>query len=314
MIKSGVAPSAIGVITPYEGQRAYVVAYMAQNGSLRSSTYAEVEVSSVDSFQGREKEYIVLSCVRSNDHAGVGFLNDPRRLNVALTRARFGCVIIGNPRVLARQPLWHLLLCHFKGYGCLVEGPIASLKASHMHLPQPRKQFVARSLTIPIAMGPGGGGGKGGGWEMGGGYDEGEASAYPQKLGGGGGGGGLDFGNGMGGDPAGGAAGWFSGLGMLSGGDVMQQPFFPPGEEGAGLLAPPVSFLGLGLGGFGGMSLVGSETLPPGVGGGGDKRGGAQPPPVLPSWPSLQQAEQLEVAKKPAEAASKKKPKGSGKP
>ena len=65
MIKSGVAPSAIGVITPYEGQRAYVVAYMAQNGSLRSSTYAEVEVSSVDSFQGREKEYIVLSCVRS---------------------------------------------------------------------------------------------------------------------------------------------------------------------------------------------------------------------------------------------------------
>ena len=105
-------------------------------------------------------------------------------------------------------------------------------------------------------------------------------------------------------------------MGLRGGGDVMQQPFFPPGEEGAGLLAPPVSFLGLGLGGFGGMSLVGSETLPPGVGGGSagvDKRGGAQIPPVLPSWPSLQQAEQLEVAKKPAEAASKKKTKGAGK-
>jgi len=158
MIKCGVSPGAIGCITPYEGQRSYVVSYMAQSGSLRSSTYSEVEVSSVDSFQGREKEYIVLSCVRSNDHAGVGFLSDPRRLNVALTRARFGCVIIGNPRVLARHPLWHLLLCHFKGYGCLVEGPLASLRASHIHLPAPRKQFVQRVLLMPAALEDGDGG------------------------------------------------------------------------------------------------------------------------------------------------------------
>lgn len=55
-----------------------------------------------------------MSCVRSNESGGIGFLGDPRRLNVALTRARYGLVLLGNPRVLARSPLWGALLAHFK--------------------------------------------------------------------------------------------------------------------------------------------------------------------------------------------------------
>ncbi|CAM9677616.1 unnamed protein product, partial [Phaeothamnion confervicola] len=53
LLKNGVTPDQIGVITPYEGQRAYVVSYMQRNGSLRSQLYTEIEVASVDSFQGR---------------------------------------------------------------------------------------------------------------------------------------------------------------------------------------------------------------------------------------------------------------------
>ena len=100
--KSGVIPSQIGVVTPYEGQRSYIVNYMQFNGSLKKDLYKEIEVASVDAFQGREKDYIILSCVRSNEHQGIGFLNDPRRLNVALTRAKYGVVILGNPKVLSK--------------------------------------------------------------------------------------------------------------------------------------------------------------------------------------------------------------------
>ncbi|XP_021308583.1 regulator of nonsense transcripts 1 homolog isoform X1 [Sorghum bicolor] len=147
-LRSGVVPSQIGVITPYEGQRAYIVNYMSRNGSLRQQLYKEIEVASVDSFQGREKDYIILSCVRSNEHQGIGFLNDPRRLNVALTRARYGIVILGNPKVLSKQPLWNSLLTHYKEHECLVEGPLNNLKQSMVQFQKPKKIYNDRRLFL----------------------------------------------------------------------------------------------------------------------------------------------------------------------
>lgn len=52
MLKTGIVPDQIGVVTPYEGQRSFVVSHMQKTGTLRTELYKEIEVASVDSFQG----------------------------------------------------------------------------------------------------------------------------------------------------------------------------------------------------------------------------------------------------------------------
>ena len=153
-LRMGVKSHQIGVITPYEGQRAYSVAYMQRNGTLHKELYKDIEVASVDSFQGREKDFIILSCVRSNEHQGIGFLSDPRRMNVALTRARYGLLVLGNPRILAKDPLWNALINHFKAHDCLVEGSLNNLQQSMMSFPKPRRNLDRRAYLSSIATPP----------------------------------------------------------------------------------------------------------------------------------------------------------------
>lgn len=96
--------SQVGVVTPYMGQVRRLRRALRQN--LRLENFRELLVASVDSFQGREKELILFSAVRSNPRRGVGFLADWRRLNVMITRARRGLVIIGDARTLSADPAW----------------------------------------------------------------------------------------------------------------------------------------------------------------------------------------------------------------
>ena len=98
----------IGVITPYNGQvRVLADLFEQAGGRNQGDRYEGLEIKSVDGYQGREKEVIVFSTVRANDTGEVGFLSDRRRLNVALSRAKRGLIIIGNPTTLRHNKTWN---------------------------------------------------------------------------------------------------------------------------------------------------------------------------------------------------------------
>ena len=154
-IKAGLEGNQIGVITPYEGQRAHIQSVLQKHTTLHTNLYKDVEIASVDAFQGREKDFIILSCVRSNAHAGLGFLQDPRRLNVAITRAKYGLVICGNAYVIGKAParggvpsVWTGLIAHLYKHSLIVEGPLGNLRQVHLNLPN----ITTRSNEAPQVL------------------------------------------------------------------------------------------------------------------------------------------------------------------
>jgi superfamily I DNA and/or RNA helicase len=110
LIAGGMAAEDIGVITPYSGQVALL------RTELDPEVEAGLEIDSVDGFQGREKEAIVFSAVRSNPLNSVGFLADERRLNVAITRAKRKLSVILDSATVGGNPVW----------GALVDAAIAN--------------------------------------------------------------------------------------------------------------------------------------------------------------------------------------------
>ena len=76
-----------------------------------------MEVGTVDGFQGREKEAVVICLVRSNGEGEIGFLSDERRMNVALTRARRKLIIIGDSATLGGHEFYQSLLEYFEQQG-----------------------------------------------------------------------------------------------------------------------------------------------------------------------------------------------------
>jgi len=97
-------PSQIGIVTPYQGQVRTLRRLIRQYIDLPNPR--DLLVASVDAFQGRERDLILFSAVRSNPRGRVGFLADWRRLNVMITRARRGLVIVGDAWTLRADPFW----------------------------------------------------------------------------------------------------------------------------------------------------------------------------------------------------------------
>ncbi|MBQ4621222.1 MAG: AAA family ATPase [Bacteroidaceae bacterium] len=97
-----------GVISPYKAQ----VQYLRQ--SIRRDPFFKpfhhlISINTVDGFQGQERDVIVISLVRANEEGQIGFLNDLRRMNVAITRARMKLIILGDASTLTRHPFYKKL-------------------------------------------------------------------------------------------------------------------------------------------------------------------------------------------------------------
>ncbi|WP_425616483.1 IGHMBP2 family helicase [Anatilimnocola sp. NA78] len=108
LLAAGVAPSEIAVISPYGAQVRLLRELLGEDGP---------EVDTVDGFQGREKEVVVLSLVRSNSTGEIGFLSDTRRMNVALTRARRKLIVIADSATIGGHPFYARLLEYFDQQG-----------------------------------------------------------------------------------------------------------------------------------------------------------------------------------------------------
>lgn len=113
-IQVGTLPASIGIITPYTEQLNELNRLLGKIdwSSLDIYRPPDIELNTVDSYQGREKDIIFISCVRANDEGSIGFLSDLRRMNVALTRGKFGIYIIGHADTLKGNRMWSKLICH----------------------------------------------------------------------------------------------------------------------------------------------------------------------------------------------------------
>lgn len=105
--KENLAPAVTAFISPYSGQ------VTAAKELLPSA----MRISTIDSFQGQEKENIIVSLVRSNDDGDIGFLKDYRRMNVAITRAKEQLIVIGDSATIGADRFFNEFLSYVEKHG-----------------------------------------------------------------------------------------------------------------------------------------------------------------------------------------------------
>jgi hypothetical protein len=131
----------IGIITPYSEQLA-VLQQKCHKARLlpKSLSGLDIELNTVDGFQGKEKDIIIISTVRANDEKSIGFLSDIRRMNVAITRARFGLFVVGHSQTLQQNNYWRALLTHAANQQVLLSIPSTNVNLQHVVLQHQRRK------------------------------------------------------------------------------------------------------------------------------------------------------------------------------
>ena len=96
---------------------AFISPYSGQVAAAKDLLPSNMRASTIDSFQGQEKEIIILSLVRSNDNGDIGFLRDYRRMNVALTRAKEQLFVIGDSATIGADAFYNSFLTYIESHG-----------------------------------------------------------------------------------------------------------------------------------------------------------------------------------------------------
>lgn len=108
-----------GLISPYKAQIQYIRSLIKKDGYFKPFKKL-ITVHTVDGFQGQERDVIVISLVRSNNEGQIGFLQDLRRMNVAITRARMKLIILGNASTLTKHSFYKQLFDYIKKKGKII--------------------------------------------------------------------------------------------------------------------------------------------------------------------------------------------------
>jgi len=130
----------VGIITPYKSQLRMLKDRFSQR--FGNGIFDVVEFNTTDAFQGRESEIIIFSCVRASPAGGIGFLQDIRRMNVGLTRAKSSLWVLGNSESLARGQFWRKLVEDAKARDAYTTGDLMSM------LRKPSSAYPARKDKV----------------------------------------------------------------------------------------------------------------------------------------------------------------------
>lgn len=173
----------VGIIAPYRSQRdllvnlfqnripllieevkkKYLKLYNKYIGEDIFVPNIDIEISTVDGFQGREKDIIIFTCVRANtqestdpdsqgsmySNSNIGFLKEWQRLNVALTRAKYGLWIVGNSETLRKNKEWSSLINHCESKQCLVSVSSDSISQYNYLYPDTNNTNPPPAASIP---------------------------------------------------------------------------------------------------------------------------------------------------------------------
>ena len=143
------ARSRVAVITPYAQQALLLRRLFSQH--LGPEFQRLVEVNTVDAFQGREANIVIFSCVRAAGSQGIGFLSDVRRMNVAITRAKFFLFVIARCKSIVVNPYWREFVNHARSNRAVVPVPMLGAQQAFPDLKTLRGAAPPPRPIVPVA-------------------------------------------------------------------------------------------------------------------------------------------------------------------